>query len=54
MSENWVEGAYEAGADPNESVTEQPLNTETGVGIGAGEPSTFEPEEDAPTGDSAQ
>ncbi|MCU1431985.1 MAG: hypothetical protein JWP95_1090 [Actinotalea sp.] len=30
------------GSDPSEAVP----NPETGVGIGAGEPSTFEPEED--------
>ncbi len=29
-------------------------NPETGVGIGAGEPSTFEPEEDAPEEDAPE
>lgn len=51
MSEHWVEGAYESGADPDEPVAERPLNEETGVGLGAGEASTFEPEEDEPAGD---
>ncbi len=40
----WVEGDLESGADPVPG--QDGLNDETGVGLGAGEPSTFEPEED--------
>jgi hypothetical protein len=40
----WVDGTLEAGADDEQG---GPVpNPQTGVGIGAGEPSTFEPEED--------
>ena len=39
--DDWVDGDYESGGDPVP-------NPETGAGMGAGEGSTFEPEEDAP------
>lgn len=55
MGESWVDGTYESGSDPPEPPAspagEQPLNTETGVGVGLGEPSTFEPEEDEAAGE---
>lgn len=51
MSEDWVDGTYESGADPEPAQPE--LNTESGVGTGLqGEPSTFEPEEDTGSGSS--
>jgi hypothetical protein len=52
--DNWVDGSYESGADEPQA-SEQTAgsagtaNPETGVGLGAGEPSTFEPEEDEPS-----
>ena len=43
-------GAPDGPADPPGERDDIP-NPETGAGIGAGEPSTFEPEEDAPARD---
>lgn len=57
-SGRWVDGTLEAGADPQPGEEAIPNgetipNTETGVGIGAGEPSSFEPEEpETPAGGS--
>lgn len=64
MSENWVDGSYESGAD-DEAATPPPsappvpqldasgaqaAENETGATLGQGEGSTFEPEEDAGEG----
>ena len=54
--DQWVDGTYESGADPDASTpdpggTDDVPNTETGVGMGQGEASSFEPEEDAPVED---
>lgn len=52
MSENWVEGSYESGADEDSGALAPSTPTEEGTGatMGAGEPSTFEPEEDSGEG----
>jgi hypothetical protein len=47
MSERWVDGDLEAGADDEQPAAESSAH-ETGVLIGQGEPSSFEPEEDDP------
>lgn len=49
MSENWVDGTLESGADDDQGVQE-PTDGEVGAGIGLvdGEPNSFEPEEAAP------
>jgi hypothetical protein len=50
MSEDWVDGTYESGADQNDPIepTDDEGTTEgDGVELGIGEGSTFEPEEDA-------
>lgn len=49
--EQWVDGDYEAGADPTDvtpasAEDEVPDEGNDGASVGAGEPSTFEPEED--------
>lgn len=44
-TENEAPGADD-GARPSDVAPGEVPNTETGAGIGAGEPSTFEPEED--------
>jgi hypothetical protein len=47
----WVDGTLESGADsgsPTSSDGRQPGEEGTGVEIGQGEPSTFEPEEEVP------
>lgn len=50
MSENWVDGSYESGADEEPGTARAP--EDTGATLGQGEPSTFEPEEDpAPAAD---
>jgi hypothetical protein len=46
----WVEGTLEAGADPNAAAEQgggRVPNPQTGVGLGAGKGSSFEPEEDS-------
>ena len=56
MSENWVEGTYESGADGNGAEDNDPIEPsddeletggDVGVELGIGEGSTFEPEENA-------
>jgi hypothetical protein len=45
--DRWVDGTLESGADSDQtSETDQIPNPQTGVGIGAGKASSFEPEED--------
>jgi hypothetical protein len=54
MSENWVDGTYESGADDDPDTPNEPVERGgsdefvegTGVEIGIDEGSTFEPEED--------
>lgn len=46
MSENWVDGSYESGADDQPGTAPAP-EQEEGATLGQGEGSTFEPEEDA-------
>ena len=53
MSENWVDGTYEAGGDDEANEPIEPTGSGVGEGdgdgaeMGIGEGSTFEPEEDA-------
>jgi len=46
MSERWVDGDLEAGADDDQGV--DPPESGAGAELGQGEASTFEPEEDNP------
>jgi len=52
MSENWVDGTYEAGGDDEANEPIEPTGSEGGGGegggveMGIGEGSAFEPEED--------
>ncbi len=46
MTERWVDGDLEAGADDEQPAADTP--EETGVLMGEGEASSFEPEEDDP------
>lgn len=58
MSENWVEGTYESGADADsaapptgEQDPDHEPDDEQGATLGqTGDPSTFEPEEDSGEG----
>lgn len=52
MSENWVDGTLESGADDDQGVQASP-DEEVGAGIGlvGGESNSFEPEEAARPGD---
>ncbi len=45
---SWVDGTLESGADDEAPEERQPGEEGTGVEIGQGEPSTFEPEEEVP------
>ncbi|MBA2446370.1 MAG: hypothetical protein H0V49_13745 [Nocardioidaceae bacterium] len=47
MSDDWVDGTLESGSDDGQDSQVDP-DQETGVGLGQGEPSSFEPEEDEP------
>ncbi len=49
MSENWVDGSLESGADGDDSKLERP-GPESGaeLGLTEGDPNSFEPEEAAP------
>ncbi len=49
MSEPWVDGSLESGADDEQPVAEN-SGQETGALLGQGEASSFEPEEDDPAG----
>jgi hypothetical protein len=63
-SRRWVDGSLESGADSNSSGSDssgvdssdeqQPGDEGTGVEIGQGEPSTFEPEEVVPPASSEE
>jgi hypothetical protein len=50
----WVDGTLEAGADADRADERQPGEEGTGVEIGQGEPSTFEPEEEVPPANTDQ
>lgn len=56
MSERWVDGDLEAGADDEQAGSDSPerrAKPGAGAELGQGEATTFEPEEDDPQADPA-
>lgn len=51
MSENWVDGTLESGADDDQAGVAPDQEVGAGLGLAEGEPNTFEPEEAAPPAD---
>lgn len=49
-----VDGTLESGSDPDSADERRSANEGIGVEIGQGEPSSFEPEEDAPPSSSQE